>query len=105
MRDVIVGLIGLILGVVLAVIIKDFEVSQCKKDLAAIQSRGVETVEKLVPVLVKDNSEDKKRNDQMETAIAEISKEEPSDACSDSAALERRRLQLCAAEGGPDCPQ
>ena len=105
MRDLIVGTLCFVFGIVVMTTFNSFRVSKCEKELAAIQSRGVETVEKLVPVLVKDNSEDKKRNDQMETAIAEISKEEPSDACSDSAALERRRLQLCAAEGGPDCPQ
>jgi hypothetical protein len=104
-RDIIVGTLCFVFGVVVMITFNSFRVSKCERDLAAIQSRGVETVEKLVPVIVKDNSEDKKRTDKLATDIAEIAKEEPTDACADSAALERRRLQLCAAEGGPDCPQ
>lgn len=64
----------------------------------------VEVRDKFVPVIIKDSAEDRRRNEALLDAIAELSKEAPDETCSHSAALERRRLQLCASEGGPGCP-
>lgn len=67
-------------------------------------TKEVEVRDKLIPILTNDSAENQALKDELLAEIAELAKENDSDACARSAAFERRRLQLCRTEGGVGCP-
>jgi hypothetical protein len=64
----------------------------------------IEYRDRTIPVFINDGAEDAALMLRLQADLAALAQEPQTNACATSPAAERRRLQLCAAYGGPDCP-
>lgn len=70
---------------------------------SSLQTKEIEVRDKIIPIITNDGFADAARNRQMVDDIAALIQEPPTDACSTSPAMLRRREQLLRDEG-PEVP-